>query len=60
MSKNREIPNWLIELVKKEPNNMELGGIVRSIVNQKDQWLIDQYNRNRPYKDHISNIADLD
>lgn len=60
MSKNKEIPNWLIELVKKEPNNMELGGIVRSIVNQKDQWLIDQYNRNRPYKDHISNVEELD
>tara|TARA_R110002012_G_scaffold266169_1_gene449666 strand:- start:400 stop:603 length:204 start_codon:yes stop_codon:yes gene_type:complete len=37
MSKNKEIPNWLIELVKKEPNNMELGEIVRAIINQNNE-----------------------
>ena len=56
---NKEIPNWLIELVKKEPNNMELGGIIRTIVDQKDQWLIDQYNRNRSIEDYISDVADM-
>ena len=34
---NKEIPNWLIELVKEQPNNMELGEIVRAKVNQKDK-----------------------
>lgn len=34
---NKEIPNWLIELVKKEPNNMELGEIVRAIINQNNE-----------------------
>ena len=61
MSKNKEIPNWLIELVKKEPNNMELGGIIRAKINQvyENQWLIDQYNRNRSPENHIDDIADI-
>ena len=58
-NKTKEIPNWLVKLVKKEPNNMELGGIIRTIVDQKDQWLIDQYNRNRSIEDHISDVADM-
>jgi hypothetical protein len=59
-NKNKEIPHWLVKLVKEQPNDMELGKMVRTITNQKDQWLVDQYNRNRPYEDHINNITDLD
>ena len=25
---------------------------------ERDQWLIDQYNRNRPFKDHVKNMAE--
>lgn len=34
---NKEIPNWLIELVKEQPNNMELGEMVRAKVNQNNK-----------------------
>ena len=59
MSKNKEIPNWLIELVKEQPNNMQLGEMVRAKVNKTNQWLIDQYNRNRSSENHIDDIADI-
>ena len=28
-------------------------------MNNKDQWLVDQYNRNRLVEDHIDNVKDI-
>jgi len=25
---------------------------------EKEKWLIDQYNRNKPFEDHIKNMAE--
>ena len=28
-------------------------------MNNKEQWLVDQYNRNRLVEDHIDNVKDI-
>jgi len=42
-------PDNVVELIEK----------LRNIMNDEDQWLVDQYNRNRLVEDHITCPEDM-
>jgi len=42
-------PDNVVELIEK----------LRNIMNDEDQWLVDQYNRNRLVEDHITSPEDM-
>jgi hypothetical protein len=48
-------------LVKKYPNDMELGNRVRQLIwGFDDKWRVEQFNRNRNVKDQVSSIEEME
>ena len=48
-------------LVKKYPNDMQLGKQIRQMVwKRSDKWRIEQFNRNRSVEDQVSTIEELE
>ncbi len=48
-------------LVKKYPNDMELGNKVRQLIWGFDsKWKVEQFNRNRAPEDQVSTIEEME
>ncbi len=48
-------------LVKKYPNDMQLGKQIRQMVwKRSDKWRIEQFNRNRAIEDQVSTIEEME
>ena len=48
-------------LVKKYPNDMELGNRVRQLIwGFDDKWRVEQFNRNRAPEDQVSTIEEME
>ena len=48
-------------LVKKYPNDMQLGKQIRQMVwKRSDKWRIEQFNRNRDIEDQVSTIEEME
>ena len=48
-------------LVKKYPNDMELGNQVRQLIwGFDDKWRVEQFNRNRAIEDQVSSIEEME
>ena len=53
--------NEVKKLVRKYPNNMELGKRIRQFISEKDDNLtIEQFNRNRAIEDQVSTIEEME
>ena len=53
--------NEVRELVNKYPNNMELGKQIRQLISDKDDdWIIEQFNRNRAPEDWVYTIKEIE
>tara|TARA_R100000908_G_C3678831_1_gene98417 strand:+ start:86 stop:331 length:246 start_codon:yes stop_codon:yes gene_type:complete len=53
---------WLKKTVKETPNDMELGEKVREMVwkeNRGDEWLVEQYNRNRSPENWVKSREEI-
>ena len=57
---------WLKKTVKETPNDAELGAKIRNLCWEKEskkekhnQWLVEQYNRNRNPEDWVESVDDI-
>jgi hypothetical protein len=58
---------WLRKVVDETPNDMDLGSKVRNMVwetenkgpERTDEWVLEQYNRNRAPEDWVKRIEDI-